>query len=116
MSLYWLAILAQNQSQQKPQSPATIMLFGIVLMVVVFYFVLSRGNKKQQRERQQLLDSLTKNTKVMTVGGVVGTIVSVRDKYVVLKVDEATNTKMTFLKSAIQGLLGDADTSSGETA
>ena len=39
---------------------------------------------------------------MMTIGGILGTVVNVKDNEVVLKVDEATNTRMTFLKRSIQ--------------
>lgn len=83
------------------------MLLTLALPLGVFYFVLSRNNRKQKRERTGFLESLAKNDKVMTVGGIVGTVVTVREKEVVLKVDESTNTKMTFMKTAIQQVMGD---------
>jgi preprotein translocase subunit YajC len=82
---------------------------GLILMIGVFYFVLMRGNRKQQKERRNLLDNLKKNDRVMTIGGVVGTVVSVREHEVVVKVDESTNTKMTFIKKAIQQVITDGD-------
>lgn len=87
------------------KSPGSALLFGFLLMIAVFYFVLFRGNRRQQRERQDLLTKLTKNDRVMTVGGIVGTVIQVRDNEVVLKVDETNNTKITFLKTAIQRVL-----------
>jgi len=51
---------------------------------------------------------------VLTIGGVVGTVVSVKDDQVVVKVDESTNTKMTFLKSAIQRVVTDDAPAVGE--
>jgi preprotein translocase subunit YajC len=58
---------------------------------------------------------LAKNDRVLTIGGVVGTIVSVKEDQVVVKVDESTNTKMTFLKSAIQRIMSDDQPMSPET-
>ncbi len=50
---------------------------------------------------------LAKNDRVLTIGGVIGTIISVKDSEVILKVDESTNTKMTFIKTAIQRIITD---------
>lgn len=96
---------AAPSTQPKPGGAGSVMMIGFLLMIVVFYFVLFRGNKKQRMERERLISSLTKNARVMTIGGIIGTVMSVRDDEVVLKVDESTNTKMTFLKSAVQKVL-----------
>ena len=86
--------------QQKPQSMmSTIILFG--LMFVVLYFMLFRGPKKQQQKHKQMIQSLEKNDKVRTIGGVYGTIVDIRENEVVLKVDESNNTKIRLAISAI---------------
>lgn len=85
------------------------MLIGLGIFFVVFYFMIMRGNKKQKTERANLLDSLAKNDRVMTIGGLLGTIVTIRDQEVVLKVDESNNTKVTFLKSSIQKVIKDGD-------
>ncbi len=50
---------------------------------------------------------MAKNDRVLTIGGVIGTVLSVKDSEVVLKVDESTNTKMTFVKTAIQKIITD---------
>lgn len=115
MSGDFVTLLAQTSTAtpaptQAPQGAGNVLMIGFLLMIVVFYFVLFRGNKKQKQEREKLMNNLTKNTKVMTIGGVLGTVVSVRDNEVVLKVDESTNTKMTFLKSAIQKVISEGET------
>ena len=84
-------------------------LIGLVLMIAVFYIVLLRGNKKQQRERQNMLSNLKKNDRVMTIGGVIGKVYSVEEHEVVLRVDESTNTKITFIRKAIQQVLPEGD-------
>ena len=73
------------------------------------------GLKRERREREDMYARLAKNDHVLTIGGVVGTIVSVKDDQVVVKVDESTNTKMTFMKSAIQKIMSDDQSLSIET-
>lgn len=98
------AILAQDASKGPP---ASSMWIGLLLMIGVFYFVLFRGNPRTKKKRAEMFDNLKKNDKVMTIGGVIGTVVTIKDKEVIIKVDETTNTKMTFLKSAIQNVVHD---------
>ena len=83
-------------------------LFPIALMLglVVFMLLSARSQKKrEQREKAEMYSRMTKNDRVLTIGGIIGTVMSVKDNEVVLKVDETTNTKMTFLKSAVQRVL-----------
>ncbi len=83
---------------------------ALMVGMIAFMFLTSRSTKKREaRKREELYAGLAKNNRVLTVGGVIGTIMSVRDNEVVLKVDETTNTKMTFIKSAIQRTINDGD-------
>ena len=66
----------------------------ILLMVVIFYFLLYRPQRKQQKEREALLDSLKKGQKVITAGGIYGTINSLTDEFVMLQVSEKTEIKI----------------------
>lgn len=104
-----LTMLAQEPAApQRPAGSETggMFLFAAMLALLVFMLLTSRSQRKrEERERQNMYGRLTKNDRVLTIGGVIGTIVSVKDNEVVLKVDETTNTKMTFLKSAVQRIL-----------
>lgn len=90
-----------KQSAFNPQ-----MIF-LILMVVVIYFFIFRGPKKKQKQHKQMVQSLEKNTKVRTIGGIIGTIVEVRDNEVVLKIDENNNTKIKIIKGAIATTIAD---------
>ena len=54
-----------------------------------------------------MLSSLEKGDKVQTAGGIIGTITDLKDTEVTLKVDENTNTKMKFARSAVSTVLRD---------
>lgn len=108
-------LLAQTtpSTQQTPQGGAGAMFFpAVMIAVLVFMFMSMRSQKKREaNERENMFSKLAKNDRVLTIGGVIGTVLSVKDTEVVLKVDETTNTKMTFVKSAIQRVINDAPTS-----
>jgi preprotein translocase subunit YajC len=81
--------------QQSPSFELPLILGGIFF---VFYFVVLRPQKRRaDRERQDQLNMLEKNDKVLTIGGIYGSIISVSDKEdeVVVKVDDNTRLKMT---------------------
>ena len=71
----------------------------LVLIFAVFYFLLIRPQKQKEKEHKKLLEAIAKNDDVVTSGGVHGTVVNVKDKTVVLRVDD--NVKIEFEKSCI---------------
>jgi preprotein translocase subunit YajC len=71
----------------------------LILMFVVLYFLLIRPQQKKQKVRSQMLNALKKGDKVVTIGGLHGTIMEITDDVVVLRVNDAT--KLTFDRSAI---------------
>jgi preprotein translocase subunit YajC len=73
----------------------------LILIFVVMYFVLMRGPRKQQQQHKQMVQTLKKNDRVRTIGGIFGTIVDVKDDEVTLKIDESNNTKIRVSMSAI---------------
>ena len=59
------------------------------------------GGRKEKRRRAEMLASLARNDKVHTVGGLIGTVTEVHDQEVVLRTDEASNTRVRIARSAI---------------
>lgn len=78
-------------------------LMGVLLVVMVATSVL--GGRKEKKKREELLKALSTNDRVQTLGGIIGTVVELRDDEVVLRVDENTNTRIRFAKSAVQQVL-----------
>ncbi len=73
----------------------------IGLMFVVFYFLIFRGPRKKEQQHKQMVKSLKKNDKVRTIGGILGTIVDIKDDEIILKIDESNNTKIRVSTNAI---------------
>ncbi|MNJ33696.1 preprotein translocase subunit YajC [compost metagenome] len=80
------------------------------IMFIVFYFLLIRPQKKKQQTRNNMLRELKKGDKIVTIGGLHGTILSLTDDTVVLQVNDAT--KLTFERNAISHSVS-VDTASG---
>lgn len=74
----------------------------IVLMAIIFYFMLYRPQKKEQKQRTEMLSSLKKGDKVVTMGGIHGTITAISDKIVTLKVAEKVEIEVS--KAAVSHL------------
>lgn len=73
-------------------------MIGVLLLMV---FTTMSSGRRQKKERAALMDSLGKHDRVQTSGGIIGTIMEMSDDSVVLRVDEASNTRIRFAKSAI---------------
>ena len=85
------------------QSNPILSFLPLVLMFVVFYFLLIRPQQKRQKDHAEMVKNLKKGDRVVTSGGVIGTIHTLQDDYVVLKVGDQ-DTKMEVLRSAVQEL------------
>lgn len=82
-------------------------LFFMVIIFAIFYFLMIRPNQKRDRERKAMLGSLSKGDKVVTSGGICGTIVGINEKSVVLKVSDDPVTKMEFIRGAVSQVAPD---------
>lgn len=75
------------------------MFIPIIMVFIVFYLLLIRPQQKKQKEHQQLLAQLQKGDKVVTNGGLYGTISDAKEHVIILKIAE--NVKVEVVKSAI---------------
>ena len=85
-----------------------IMMFALIFGV--FYFLVIMPAKKQQKKKDAMISALKKGDKVVTSGGIYGTVAAVEDQALLLKISE--NTKIRIAKSAIGGPVGADDGSS----
>jgi preprotein translocase subunit YajC len=79
----------------------------LIAMFVLLYFMMIRGPRKKQQQQKQMIQSLKKNDRVQTIGGMLGTILDVKDDEVLVKVDENNNTKIWFVTGAISRVLSE---------
>ncbi len=86
------------------------MLFVMLGGVFLLYIFMGRSKRKQATKRKAMLSSLKKGAKVTTIGGIVGTVVEVRDDEVVVKVDETNNSRLRLARWAIRGVGEEAKT------
>lgn len=77
----------------------------LVVMMVFLFWTSSRSQKKERQRREELLNNIATNDTVQTIGGIIGRVAEIKDDEVILRVDESTNTKMRFAKSAVQQVL-----------
>ena len=93
-------ILAMGAPAQpgQPAPPFYMQMFPFILMIVVFYFILIRPQQKKAKEHQELLKQVKGGDKILTSSGIVGTVVTVKERTVSIR---SADTKLEILKSAI---------------
>lgn len=73
----------------------------IILIFAIMYFLIFRPQAKKQKQHRMMLDALKKGDKIITAGGIYGTVLSVKEKEnrVIVKIDD--NTKIELVKSSV---------------
>jgi len=103
-----------------PASPFSGPLLPIMLGLFVLMLIVSvLGPRRERKRKEAMINAIKKHDRVQTVGGVIGAIVELKPDFVVLKVDESANTRITFARSAIQQVLspsGGDDSSSSSSS
>lgn len=93
--------------EDKPPPGGLERMWPLMLIVGAFFLMyiwMGRGKRKEQQRRREMLAALRKGDKITTIGGVVGTVMEVRDSDVTVKVDESGNVRMKFARWAIRGV------------
>ncbi len=108
--------IAYAAAAQSPAAEANPLLsfLPFVLLMVIFYFLLIRPQQKRQKETQKMIDNIKKGDRVVTTGGMIGTVVGIQNDYMVLKLGDNDQSKVEILKSAITGLRETPNTGSNK--
>ena len=108
-----MLLLAQAQAdnttgaQSGNMSSLLLQMWWLPVLILVFWFLVFRPERQKQKKRQEMLNAIEKNDKVVTIGGIHGIVKSISDAEVTLLVDEKTGVTMKFLRSAIHGKASD---------
>ncbi|HNZ28336.1 MAG TPA: preprotein translocase subunit YajC [Spirochaetota bacterium] len=94
-----LFMLADGTAAPVGGSNPLVMIVFMVVFIAFFYFVVIRPQNKKKKEMEIMMNNLKKGDKVVTIGGIMGKVSSVKDNTVVVKVCD--NSEITFEKQAI---------------
>jgi preprotein translocase subunit YajC len=86
---------------QPPQPGFDSLLVMLVPMILIFYLVFIRPENKKRKEKEALLASVKPKDKVVTIGGLYGTVVDIDGDEIVLLVDPRKDVKMRFRRNAV---------------
>jgi len=85
---------------QSPEGGSSLAgMIPFVLIIFIIYFMMIRPQSKKAKQHSQMLTELKKGDKIVTIGGIFGVVLEVREKTFLVKV--SNNTDMEFLKSSI---------------
>ena len=96
---------AYAQDAAAGTSAVIMQLLPLILIFAVFYFLLIRPQQKKAKEHRTMLQSLKRNDKVITGGGILGTITKVRDDSDEVEVELAPGTRVTVLRGTISSVI-----------
>jgi preprotein translocase subunit YajC len=94
-----------TQAAQDPPFWAGPMM-PFILLIILMYAFMFRSKKGQEKKRQDLINQLKKGDEVQTIGGEFGRVMETRDDRILVKVDESSNTKIWYARSAIHKVVG----------
>jgi preprotein translocase subunit YajC len=101
-------MLAIGNTTSKPADPAPpgfdllrnpILPIGVGLLLIMMFS--GKGKRTEEKKRLEMLKQLKRGDRIQTIGGILGAVVRVEENRVEVKVDESSNTKMWFARSAI---------------
>jgi len=92
-----LVLLQTAAANPTGQMISTLVTFGLVF--VVFYFLIIRPQNKKQKDMKKMIEAVKKGDKIVTIGGIHGTVHAVKEGTIVVKVDD--DCKIEFSKSAV---------------
>ena len=99
--------LAADAPKQQPPANALLQLLPIVLIFVIMYFLIMWPQRKKDKARRKMVDSMQKGDDVVTIGGIHGKIWQVKDQEIVVVV--ADDVRLTFSRGAISQVIKPGD-------
>lgn len=94
MNLITFLQAAGSAASATAQQGGWSMWIMLILIIVVMWFFMIRPQRKQQKELQKFREGLKKGDKVVTIGGIYGTVVDVKEKTLLLEIDNNVRIKV----------------------
>ncbi len=99
--------LAQAAAPQSAQQGSPLgMLLPMMLLLVILYFLMIRPQQQRAKQQRKLIEALKSGDKVVTASGIIGVVITVKDKTVSLR---SADAKMEVTKSSVTEILQGSD-------
>lgn len=99
-----LFLMQPQQGDSGSGITSTLVMFGLIFLI--FYFMIVRPQQKRSKERQKMLDAIKKGDKIITAGGVHGTVIGVEDKTVLVQI--ADNVKVKVDRGSVSSIVSES--------
>jgi len=93
-----------DKAQPPAQGPDMYLFVVLIGGVVLMWIWMGRGRRKQEAKRKEMLSNLKKGDKIVSIGGVIGTVIEAKPEEITVKVDETNNVRMKFARWSIRGV------------
>lgn len=103
----FLTLMSVSEQQAAPQAQGNLLLglLPFILVFVIFYLLIILPQRKKQKQHQQMVENLKPGDRIITSGGIFGTVMDVHPDRIELKI--ASNVKIDILKSAVAIILSE---------
>ena len=101
---YFTLLMGQPNQGEGPGLMSNVILFGSIILI--FYFMIIRPQQKRTKERQKLIESMKKGDKVITSGGMYGTVAGLDEKTVLVEIADKIKVKLD--RSAITTIISES--------
>ena len=98
------AVVQNSEAAAQGGGNLFVSLLPMILIFVVFYFILILPQKKQEKKQRSMIDALVPGDEIVTIGGIYGNVVSVKDDCLVIE-SSADKTKIKIAKSSVSKCL-----------
>ncbi|MGA3190441.1 MAG: preprotein translocase subunit YajC [Bryobacteraceae bacterium] len=102
--MQYLGFFLLQQAAPSAQTNPLMSFLPLIFIVAIFYFLVFMPMQKQKKQQAQMLANLQTGTDVLTTGGIVGTIISISDTTMILRV-KPDNIKLQVMRSAVASLV-----------
>jgi len=101
----YVILMAQPQGEGGSGLTSTLIMFALIFLI--FYFMIIRPQQKRQKERQKMLDAVKKGDKVVTSGGIHGTVVGLEEKTLLVQI--ADNVKVKIERGSVTAITRESE-------
>jgi preprotein translocase subunit YajC len=105
MFYHFTILMGQPTGDSGPGIMSNVILFGSIILI--FYFMIIRPQQKRAKERKKLLESIKKGDKVITSGGIYGTVAGLDEKTVLVQI--ADNVKVKLDRGSIATIVSETE-------
>ena len=113
----WISpAFAQDATAAGGATAMIMQLLPLLLIFGVFYFLLIRPQQRKMRQHREMLGQLKRNDRVVTAGGILGTVVRVKDGADEVEVEIAPNVRVNVLRGTISDVLKPVAANDGAAA